>query len=166
MKIQRIIYSAFLIVLFLTFGLVFAQGVNGSNYNKGVEYAAQGKFKEAREEFEKALKVDSYYGSAKRALKVIEDVTEKKLKSKTVIHIFKGITYTIKGQAEEAITEHNKAIEINPKYAYTFHCRGLVYLKKGMYDKAISDYNRYIEINPRDALAYNNRGLAYYNKVK
>ena len=97
------------------------------SWNKGVEYSSQGKFKEAKDEFEKALKINPYYGSAKRALKIIEDVTKKTLKSKTAIHIFKGITYAIKGHTEEAISAYNKAIEINPRYANAYFNRGNAY---------------------------------------
>ena len=136
-----------LVITVLSLAIVFCYGQNiaeqaKQSWNKGVEYASQGKFKEAKEEFEKALKIDPYYGSAKRALKVIEDVTEKKLKHKTVIHIFKGITHTIKGQVEEAITEHSKAIEINPKYAWAYNNRGTSYYSKGEYDKAWVDIHK------------------------
>ena len=134
-----------------------------TNYKKGVEYASQEKFKEAKGEFEKALRVDPHYGSARRALKVIDDVIEEKLKSKTAIHIFKGITCVLKRQSEVAINEFNKAIEINPEYAYTYTCRGYTLESDGQFEKALADYSKAIEINPKHVYAYNNRGLAYHD---
>jgi tetratricopeptide (TPR) repeat protein len=162
MKVLKRTSLSVLILLFLTVGLCFGQDTAKQIWIRGVEYAAQVKFKEAKEEFEKALKVDSSYGSAKRALKVIEDVNNQKLKNDTAITLFKGISYGVKEQWDEAIVEFNKAIEINPTYSYAYSCRGLAYVKgKGQYDKAISDFSRAIEINPSHTIAYFNRGGAF-----
>ena len=87
--------------LFLA-GPCFGQDTAEQIWTKGVEHTAQGNFNEAKVEFEKALKVDPYYGSAKRALKVIEDALDQKIKSKTAIHLFKGIAYGIKEQWDES----------------------------------------------------------------
>ncbi len=73
----------------------------------------------------------------------------------------RGIAYGKKGQYDQAISDLNKALEINPRLALAYFTRGLSYAAKGQHDQAISDYNKALEINPRDALAYNNRGLAY-----
>ncbi len=129
---------------------------------KGVDYAAEGKFKEAKEEFEKALKVDPFSGSTKESLKVIEDVTFQKIESKTAIHFFKGAVYAIKGKGDQAIGEYNRAIEINPGFAIAYRARGKAYLKKRQYDKAISDYNKAIKLDPKYSMAYHHRGFTYY----
>ena len=164
MKLLRRIGLSVLIILFLAVGLCYAQNTAKQIYAKGVEYATQGKLEEAKEEFEKALKVDPFYESAKSTLKVIEDVNNQKIKINTAIMYFKGISYAVKGQWAEAISDYNKAIEINPSFATAYTGRGYAYLNKGQYDKAISDFNKAIEINPRDAIAYNGRGIAYYKK--
>jgi tetratricopeptide (TPR) repeat protein len=150
-----------LMVLFLTVGLGFGQNTADQIWTKGVEHAAQGNFNEAKVEFEKALKIDPYYGPAKRALKVVGDAINQKIKSKAAIHLFKGIAYDINSQWDEAIVEYNMAIEINPGYAQSYFTRGGHYVQKGQYDKAISDFNKAIEINPKYATAYSNRGVAY-----
>ena len=72
----------------------------------------------------------------------------------------RGIIYGKKGQYDQAISDFNKAIEINPRYAEAFYNRGIIYGKKGQYDQAISDLNKAIEINPRYALAYYNKATA------
>ena len=67
----------------------------------------------------------------------------------------RGIAYGEKGQYDQAISDFNKAIEINPRYEKAYSNRGIVYRLKGQYDRAISDFNKAIEINPTDAQAYN-----------
>ncbi len=84
-----------LIILFLTAGLCYGQSAPNQHWVKGVEFAAQEKFNEAKGEFGKVSKGDPYYGTTKRALKVIKDVTDKKIKSETAIYIFQGIVYSL-----------------------------------------------------------------------
>ncbi len=145
-------------------GISYGQNIAEQIWTKGVEYAAQGKFKEAKVEFEKALKDDPDFVSAKRGLKVVEDVIDQNIDKKIAIHLFKGLSYDLKGQWDNAIDEYNKIIKINPRYAEAYYNRGLTYGKKGQFDQAIADFTKAIEINPRDAGAYNNRGNAYFYK--
>jgi tetratricopeptide (TPR) repeat protein len=144
--------------------LGFDQNTAKQIYTKGTEYAGQGKFNEAKVEFEKTLKVDPYHDSAKRALEIIEDALEQKIKNTTAIHIFKGKTYGIKGKSNEAIVEYNKVIAINPRFAEAYYNRGNENRKKGQLGEAISDYTKAIEMNPRHASACNNRGITYAMK--
>ena len=65
--------------------------------------------------------------------------------------------------SDQAISDHNKAIELNPIYAGAYSLRGVAYGKKGEYDQAISDFNKAIELNPKEAIAYNNRGAVYFH---
>jgi len=135
------------------------------SYYKGVEYAVQGKFLEAKEEFEKVLKVDPFYESAEHSLKIIKDVIEQKIKRETVIYLFKGASYFNKHQFDQAIGDYTKAIEISPKYALAYVNRGGAYNDgKGQYDKAIRDYTKALDINPKYAEAYYSRGIAYVKK--
>ncbi len=68
----------------------------------------------------------------------------------------RGIAYGEKGQYDQAISDFNKALEINPRYNKAYNNRGITYRLKGQYDQAILDFNKAIEINPIDAEAYNN----------
>ena len=61
-----------------------------------------------------------------------------------------------------AISDHNKAIELNPKYAVAYNNRGIAKGNLEDYRGAISDYNKVIELNPQYADAYYNRGVAKY----
>jgi len=165
MKILGIRIVSALVILFISAGLCHAQEVVNESTTKGVDYASQGKFTEARSEFEKVLKVAPSFGPAQRALNIIEDVTDQKIESQTAINYFKGIAHAIKGQHDQAIPYYNKALEINPRFASAYFSRGVAIAEgKGQYDEAISDYNKAIEINPRFAKAIALRGYAYYSK--
>jgi len=72
--------------------------------------------------------------------------------------------YLVKGDLDRAISNFNKAIEINPGYPDAYNNRGCIYQNKGDLVQAIYDFSKAIEINPRYASAYGNRGLAYANK--
>ena len=156
--------SVFMII-WLSIGLCYAQNVVGQSTAKGVDYAAQGKFKEANEEFARALKVDPSFGPAQRASKIMKDVSDQKIESQTAVHYFKGISYAIKGQYDQAISHYNQAIAINPTFASAYTSRGVAYAQSGgQYDQAISDFSKAIEISPQFAKAYKDRGFAYYKK--
>ncbi len=77
-----------------------------------------------------------------------------------------GHAHMKRGLYDRAISDFNKALEIDPEHAMAYNNRGNAYSAKGFFDLAISDFNKAIEINPRYADAYNNRGHAYYNKRK
>jgi len=59
----------------------------------------------------------------------------------------RGLAYLYKGQYDQAISDCNRAIEINPRNIETLNIRGDAYRFKGQYDKAISDFNKAIEIS-------------------
>ena len=166
MKVPGRIGVSALIILFLAVGLCYGQSAAMQHLIKGVDYAAQGKFEEAKEEFGKVSKADPLYESAQEDLKVIEDVIDKKIKSKTAIHLYKGVTYVHKRQYDEAISDYTKAIEINPRFAMAYRTRGTAYFRKRQYDEAISDYTKAIEINPRYVDAYDNRGFIYMVRLE
>ena len=79
----------------------------------------------------------------------------------------RGMAYADhKKDYDRAITDYNKAIELDPKYVLAYNNRGRAYAdNKKDYDRAITDYNKAIELDPKYAYAYNNRGRVYaYNK--
>jgi tetratricopeptide (TPR) repeat protein len=165
MKVLLRIGGSVLVILFLSIGFCHAQNAVWQSTAKGVDYASQGKFKEANEEFAEALKVDPSFGPAKRASKVMKDVSDQKIESQTAVQYFKGISYAIKGQYEQAISHYNQAIEINPTFASAYISRGVAYAQSGgQYDQALSDFSKAIEISPQFAKAYRDRGFAYYKK--
>ena len=65
------------------------------------------------------------------------------------------------GNASEALTYYDKAIEVNPHFHKAYYNRGSAYSSLGNYDQAIGDFDRAIEINPLFAEAYHDRGIVY-----
>jgi tetratricopeptide (TPR) repeat protein len=97
----------------------------------------------------------------------------------------RGLAHKRKGQLDQAISDYNKAIEINPRHAEAYVNRGVAYYMKGEHDyftrlkklqlarsavadsnynQAISDCTKAIEIDPRIAEAYYSRGRAWAMK--
>ncbi len=142
MKVLEKIGVSVLIVLFITIGLCYGQSGAKLHLTKGVDYAAQGKFKKAKDEFDKALKADPFFEATKRALKVIEDVNDKKIESEPAIHFFKGVAYVMKGQYDQAIADFNKAIELNPKYAMAYSNRVYAYIYLVKIVRACDDWKK------------------------
>ena len=64
------------------------------------------------------------------------------------------------GNYQGAITDYDKAIEIDSQSAFAYYSRGIAKSKLGDYQGAIADWNKAIEINPQNADAYSNRGVA------
>ena len=77
---------------------------------------------------------------------------------------------------EEAITNYDKSIELNPDNAATYYNRGLARFRlgdyqaaqghieeaRGLYEAGIADTSQALKLNPEDATAYLNRGLARF----
>ncbi|HUL28922.1 MAG TPA: tetratricopeptide repeat protein, partial [Thermodesulfobacteriota bacterium] len=57
---------------------------------------------------------------------------------------------------DQAISDFNKALEIDPMYQKAYNNRGTTYRLMGQYDRAIFDFNKALEINPLNPEAYNN----------
>ncbi|MBU0606132.1 MAG: tetratricopeptide repeat protein [Candidatus Omnitrophica bacterium] len=76
----------------------------------------------------------------------------------------RGKVYQDKGDIDQALSDYNKAIELNSEYADAYNNRGNAYTQKDNFDQALSDYNKAIELNPKYVDAYSNRGNAYTQK--
>ncbi len=72
-----------------------------------------------------------------------------------------GFVYNNKGEYHKAIVAFNKAIELDPSFAFAYNNRGWAYIELEQYEQAIVDSTKAIELDPSLALAYNNRGWAY-----
>ncbi len=79
-------------------------------------------------------------------------------------YVNQGIDYVNKGKYDDAITNFNKALEINPRYVEAYYNRGLAYYKQCLYDYSISDCNKALEIDKKCYQAYWIRGAGYLGK--
>ena len=58
-----------------------------------------------------------------------------------------------------AISDLNKAIELDPDFDVAYYNRGFSKIKSGRNAGAIEDFTKAIELDPDDADAYNSRGV-------
>ena len=66
--------------------------------------------------------------------------------------------------ADSAISNYSKAIEIDPKLVKAYNNRGIAYIWKKQYDLAIADFTKAIELDPKNGKAYHNRAVVYSYK--
>ena len=59
----------------------------------------------------------------------------------------RGLAWTDKGNYNQAISDFNKAIELNPNCADAYVGRATAYKEFGHRKKAVDDYNNYLKIN-------------------
>lgn len=64
---------------------------------------------------------------------------------------------------DKAVIDFQKALEINPKSAYTHFQMGLAEEMLGKYPEAIASFSRAIYLNPKDEAAYRRRALIRLN---
>ena len=110
---------------------------------RGVAYSGLGNYRQAIEDFSKAIEIKPGYPEA---------------------YFNRGVVYKGLGNYKLAIEDYSRAIEIKPRYADAYNNRGNAYSALGNYMQAIEDYSRAIEIKPGHVAAYNNRGSAYLNQ--
>ncbi|MCA2896703.1 tetratricopeptide repeat-containing S1 family peptidase, partial [Microcystis sp. M039S1] len=78
----------------------------------------------------------------------------------------RGNLYYYQQKYDLALSDYDKAIELNPNYAKAYYNRGVLYYDQKKYELALADWNKAIELNPNFTDAYYNRGNLYYNQQK
>ncbi len=77
------------------------------------------------------------------------------------IYLERGRVALLNNNFQSALTNLNKAIELDTTNFEAFYYRGLVLLYMNKYLLSIEDFSQAIKLNPEFADTYNNRGLAY-----
>ena len=142
--------------------------------NRGLLQMQSGKFNEATEAFDQAMKLNPGDGRAVMLRGVIE--ARQGQHSKALPYYNKaleldpgsvegyqsrGLTLMKLDQLPEAIEDFSKAVSLNPKFEEGFVRRGLAYGRIGEYAKSVADNTAAIALNPKNPLSYNNRAAAY-----
>jgi Tfp pilus assembly protein PilF len=142
--------------------------------NRGTAYADVSNYKQAIEDFGRAIEIKPGYveaynnrgsayddlGNYKQAIEDFNRAIEIK-PGYAEVYINRGHAYDGLGNYRQAIEDLNRGIEIKPGYAEAYLNRGFAYNGLGNYRQAIEDLNRAIEIKPGYAGAYNNRAFVY-----
>jgi tetratricopeptide (TPR) repeat protein len=76
-------------------------------------------------------------------------------------HVDRGCTYGSQGNYGQALSEFNRAVELNPAYALAYHWRGVAYERLGDYPRALIEFHQAIALDPEQAEFYVGRGDAY-----
>jgi len=76
-------------------------------------------------------------------------------------YVMRGLKYKTDGNHNAAITEFNRAIELDSNVADAYYFRGGVYGSLGDWEKAIADYTHAITLNQKDTY-YVSRGGSYF----
>jgi tetratricopeptide (TPR) repeat protein/CHAT domain-containing protein len=162
-------FSVSLILLILSYANTVYSQEDGASINAkmmiiiGREFLNQGKYLEAIQAFEEALKIG-------------EKEDNREIKFYSLVGI--GRVYNDTGKFDEAIVYYEKAIKYvgsDEEKALIYNNLGGAYDNKGDYDKAIEYYKKALDIDlkvyesingihPSVATDYNNLGLAYHHK--
>jgi tetratricopeptide (TPR) repeat protein len=76
----------------------------------------------------------------------------------------RGVAARQQGEIDQALTEFNRAVQLDARNALAFQGRGNVFSTQGEYDRAIADYSKALQLDPELSLSFVNRGLAYVKK--
>ena len=79
-------------------------------------------------------------------------------------HYYTGIDLFGEGKLEEAISEYQKALALDPKFVDALHGLAQAYYAKDDFDNAISSAQRILELDPDDILAWTTISRAYQRK--
>jgi tetratricopeptide (TPR) repeat protein len=72
--------------------------------------------------------------------------------------------YINNGKTDEALSDCNQAIQLDPKNAVAYANRCAAHINKGETDDALSDCNQAIQLDPKNATAFHNRAAKYSAK--
>jgi Flp pilus assembly protein TadD len=95
------------------------------------------------------------------------DLRSKDVKPKEELfehHSNLGISYLDQQKYSDAVTEFQKALEIEPKHLPTIVNLGLSYHHQLQFDEAVKTFKRALEIDPNEPYSHYNLGLIYYVK--
>ncbi len=129
------------------------------HYNNGIQLGTAGRFTEAKQEFQTALKLQPLFHPAEVTLRIAGDAENGVLQPKAGIALFRGIEFGNRYEVDQKIREINVAISLNPDYAPAYNERGIAYFDQEKYPQALMDRDRAIELEPEFAASYYNKAL-------
>jgi len=158
-------------------------------YHLGRVLAAQREFRPAVVAFQRAVELSPFFGAAHYGLALawrelggreetarhlrlsqehrlirpfLTDRIEQEMQALNLgaaSHLRKGVEYESAGRLEEAISEHEKALVINPRYEQVRLNLFTLYARSGQFEKAEAQYQALNELNPNLAESHFNYGV-------
>ncbi|MCK9432614.1 MAG: tetratricopeptide repeat protein [Candidatus Omnitrophica bacterium] len=164
------IITATVLTLFFVFkgagGIFLYAQDSGEVYRQGIEYAAQGKFKEAGEWFTGILKKNRDDSTSASSLEVIRDLESGKINPAYARSFFLALDFLQKGKIEEGLAEIEKTIALDPGYPRPYNVAGMIYASMGDKEKSIESLRKAVAADPRYSQAYFNLGLVYQSSAQ
>lgn len=130
-------------------------------YKKGIEYAAEGKLKEAEKQFKKNLEINKSDSTSLSSLGALRDFNEGIISREYTLSLFRGLNYAYNGESQQAIKELKKAITISPNYPKAYNIIAIIYAALGESQEAITYFQKSLEINPKYVEAHYNLASVY-----
>ncbi|MGZ3648967.1 MAG: tetratricopeptide repeat protein [Syntrophales bacterium] len=140
--------------------------------NLGTYYSMQGRFVEARDELQTAIRIDprnyqlhNNLGIVYRQQGDLGAAMKEYLKtldlepSDPMAHYNIGNIYLAQGNLPEAIREYKACLEIAADYDEAHNNLGIAYEKSGQVELAIMEFKRAISLNPENIKARNNLAM-------
>jgi|WetSurSiteA1Bulk_404760.scaffolds.fasta_scaffold08053_2 protein O-mannosyl-transferase len=152
---------------------VIQKGPNNARaYNElGAIFRDEGKYAQAMEQFQKALKINKNYaftyynigyiyhklGNYENALIYFRKALECELTPQLHMDIFTsiGITYSETGKDEDAVIAFKRAVELLPRSIIPYNNLGRQYMKMGKFDQAIEIFEKGLKIREEPHLRSN-----------
>ncbi len=144
------------------------------HHNRGSCFYYLEQYKQARQEYEKALSLDKHYIAAylhlailfrklkeyNLALQYLDQAIALNPNSQNLYNS-RGLVYQDLKLWPRSRQDFQKAIELSPRNPSFFNNRAVSYLKGKEYNKALADFGKAIHLNPKYYKAYSNRGSLY-----
>jgi tetratricopeptide (TPR) repeat protein len=73
----------------------------------------------------------------------------------------RGMAYCSRSEYQRAIADFDRALALDPTYAWAYVLRGMAFSAGEEYQRAIADFDRALALDARAASAYAHRGIAY-----
>jgi len=174
-KCRKLAIQVFFIIIIIFPLRIFADsytenwGNSWPHYSKGIELASEGKFEEAEEQFEQALKIHEFEYNSEEQLRVINDLRNNIINEEYVLSLFKGMNIEKtqiapnpdKKIVQQAIRYYQKCVKINPNYPTSYLNLGTAYFKIGQYQKMLDSFEKALQLNTDNILVYSGLGMAY-----
>lgn len=146
--------------------------------NEAIKLYQTGKFNEAKDLYEKVLKINPNHSDALHLLGLIFNSLNQKdkavkfitkaisIKEHEVYYCNLGLVLKEQNKFNEAICMFEKAISLNVNDIDAYNNLGLVLRDLNKHKEAIVMYEKAISINPNYSDAYNNLGIVFYDQNK
>jgi tetratricopeptide (TPR) repeat protein len=142
------------------------------NFEKGVAFFKEGKFKQALEQVNISIskdaenlelyffraRVNSRLGEFDSSLKDFDFLILQEPYNPTFIND-RAVVLHLLQRNDEAMSEFDRAVNLEPGNPYRFASRAYFKDRIGDLLGSIRDYEKAIELDPEDAVSYNNKGL-------